>query len=195
MRIALYARVSKGIFQNPENQLIALRQWAKNSNAEIIGEFVDEISSRKSRPQKELLLRKLRLKEIDGVAFYALDRWGRSLPELVDELKEVSVRNWTFISLKEGLSFDTASGRMFANMLAVFADFERDRIQERTNSGVERARAWGKIPGRHPIECGCGIEDKDGKKHEGKIKPIRDQHNRFIGWDGLDRKSKQTPSK
>jgi DNA invertase Pin-like site-specific DNA recombinase len=83
MRVALYARVSKALEQNPENQLIALRAWAANAGHTIEGEYVDEISSRDTRPAKEQVLHKLRLGEIDGVAFYALDRWGRSMSELV----------------------------------------------------------------------------------------------------------------
>ena len=57
MKVALYARVSKAIEQNPENQLIELRKWAKNSGNEVIGEFVDEVSSKDTRPQKELILK------------------------------------------------------------------------------------------------------------------------------------------
>jgi DNA invertase Pin-like site-specific DNA recombinase len=77
LRIALYARVSKGIYQNPENQLLELRRWAQQAGVEVEGEYVDEISSRDTRPQKEAILKKLRLGVIDGVAFYALDRWGQ----------------------------------------------------------------------------------------------------------------------
>ncbi|MEM3744387.1 MAG: recombinase family protein, partial [Candidatus Micrarchaeaceae archaeon] len=74
MKVALYARVSKALEQNPENQLIELREWAKRAGVEVEGEYVDEISSKDTRPNKELVLKKLRLNEIDGVAFVALDR-------------------------------------------------------------------------------------------------------------------------
>ena len=46
MKVALYARVSKALEQNPENQLQALREWAKRADATIVGEFVDEVSSK-----------------------------------------------------------------------------------------------------------------------------------------------------
>ena len=45
MKIALYARVSKALGQNPENQLLELREWAKKSGNEIEGEYIDEIST------------------------------------------------------------------------------------------------------------------------------------------------------
>ena len=148
MRIALYARVSKAIEQNPENQLIELRRWATASQNEIAGEYVDEISSRDTRPQKEEVLRLLRIGAIDGVAFVALDRWGRSITELVLELEEFSRSGKVLISLKEGIDLGSAAGRLMANVLAAMANFERDRIRERTMLGLARARAQGKHIGR-----------------------------------------------
>jgi DNA invertase Pin-like site-specific DNA recombinase len=148
MRVALYARVSKAIEQNPENQLIELRRWANASNHQVIGEFVDEISSKDTRPQKELVLKKLRLGECDAVAFYALDRWGRTMSELVLELEEFAKSGKALISIKEGLDLSNAAGRLMANVLAAMANFERDRIKERTLLGLARARAQGKTLGR-----------------------------------------------
>jgi DNA invertase Pin-like site-specific DNA recombinase len=148
MKVALYARVSKALEQNPENQLIALREWAQRSGHEVEGEYVDEISSKDTRPQKELVLRKIRLGEVQGVAFWSLDRWGRTMSELVLELEEFSKNGKMMMSLKEGMDLSNAAGRMFANMLAAMANYERDRIQERTMLGLARARAQGKVLGR-----------------------------------------------
>jgi DNA invertase Pin-like site-specific DNA recombinase len=85
LRIAIYARISKAIEQNPENQLIDLRRWAAAMGHEVQGEYVDEISSRDTRPNKELVLKLIRQRKIDGVAFWTLDRWGRTMSELVME--------------------------------------------------------------------------------------------------------------
>lgn len=148
MKIALYARVSKALEQNPENQLLELRKWSKNAEHEVIGEFVDEISSKDTRPAKEEVLKKIRLGECNGVAFIALDRWGRTMSELVLELEEFSQSGKSMFSLKEGLDLSTAAGRMFANILAAMANFERERIRERTMLGLARARAQGKVLGR-----------------------------------------------
>lgn len=148
MRVALYARVSKALDQNPENQLIELRKWAKNAQHEVIGEFIDEISSKDTRPSKETVLKKMRLGECDGVAFWSLDRWGRTASELIFELEEFSKTGKSLVSLKEGIDLSTAAGRLMANMLAIMANFERDRIRERTLLGLARARAQGKKLGR-----------------------------------------------
>ena len=156
MKVALYARVSKALAQNPENQLIELRLWAKNAGHLVVGEFVDEISSKDTRPQKEEVIRKLRLGEIDGVGFWSLDRWGRTMSELVLEIEEFSSSGKLLMSLREGLDMNTAAGKLHAHMMAALANFERDRIRERTLLGLARARAQGRILGRHRLDCKCG---------------------------------------
>ena len=144
----MYARVSKALEQNPENQLIDLRRWAASAQNEVVGEFIDEVSSKDTRPKKEEVLKMLRLEVIDGVAFWSLDRWGRTMSELVMELEEFSKSGKSLISMKEGIDLSTAAGRMMANVLAAMANFERDRIRERTLLGLARARAQGKRLGR-----------------------------------------------
>ena len=148
MKVVLYARVSKALDQNPENQLIALRQWAEQAGHEVEGEYVDAISSKDTRPQKEEVLRKLRLGLVDGVAFHALDRWGRTMSELVLEMEEFTNSGKHLFSLAEGLDLSTAAGRLYANIQAAMANFERDRIRERTLLGLARVRAQGKKLGR-----------------------------------------------
>ena len=148
MKVALYARVSKALEQNPENQMIDLRKWAAAAGHVVAGEYVDEISSKDTRPNKEAVLRMLRLGEVDGVAFWSLDRWGRTMSELVLELEEFSKSGKALISLKEGLDLSSAAGRLMANVLAAMANFERDRIRERTMLGLARAKAQGKKLGR-----------------------------------------------
>lgn len=148
MKVALYARVSKALEQDPTNQLIELRRWASNAQHEVIGEFVDEVSSKDTRPQKERVLRLLRTGEAQGVAFWSLDRWGRTASELILELEEFSKSGIMLMSLKEGIDLSSAAGRLMANMLAIMANFERDRIRERTMLGIARVRAQGKHIGR-----------------------------------------------
>lgn len=148
MKVCLYARVSKALDQNPENQLTALRDWARRSEAEVVGEFVDEVSSKDTRPKKEEVLGLLRTHRADAVAFYALDRWGRTMSELVLELEEFGREGWIMMALKEQIDLSTAAGKMFAHILAAMANFERERIRERTLLGLAQARAKGRIGGR-----------------------------------------------
>lgn len=148
VRVALYARVSKAEDQNPENQLLILRKWALDAGYEVEGEYIDQISSKGTRPQKEEVLKKLRRNEIDGVLFWSLDRWGRTMTELVLEMEEFRESDKLIKSYQEALDMSTSSGRLAANVLAALANFERDRIRERTLLGLARVKAQGKKLGR-----------------------------------------------
>lgn len=161
--------------QDPENQLLDLRRWAKAVGHEVEGEYVDTISSKDTRPQKELVLRKLRLGEVKGVAFWSLDRWGRTMSELVLELEEFGQSGVSLFSMKEGLDLSSAAGRMMTHVLAAMANFERDRIQERTLLGLARARAQGKRLGRHPWDCRCEKHRERAERIYGLVKetPLR----------------------
>ncbi len=70
-------------------------------------------------------------KEIDTILVWRLDRWGRSLVDLVTTLQELAALKVGFVSLSEALDMTTPSGRAFAGMLAVFAEFERDILRPR----------------------------------------------------------------
>ena len=143
LNVALYARVSTGE-QNTENQLLQLRAWASSHPEFKTEEHEEAVSSRKTRPKKEEILRRLRIGTLDGVAFVALSRWGRSTTELVGELRELHDLGRKLYSLKEGLNLDTAAGRAMVGMLAVFAEFERDLTRERVLAGLARAKAQGR---------------------------------------------------
>lgn len=193
----LYGRVSKESDQDVGAQFLELRRWAKDTHAGPVKEYYDELSSRDRRPQKEEVLRLARLGLVSRIVVVRLDRWGRSLDELIPELNEFSERGVELISLREGLRFDSAAGRLQAHMLAAFAEFERGIIRERTFAGLALARSKGKIGGRHPVGCGCGIRPEKGPTHNGPVAPIRDG-NEIIGWrlaDGTEvsRRSKSNP--
>lgn len=164
MKVALYARVSKASDQTVENQLLELRKWAANSGHEVSGEFVDEISSRDTRPEKERLKRLALLGEVKGIAFASLDRWGRDMSELVLDIEDFGRRGIVVYSMREALAFDSAAGRLYAHLMAAFASFERDRIRERTMQGLARARAQGKKLGRPK-----GVKETKPRNFGGRI--------------------------
>lgn len=89
-----------------------------------------------------------RKREIDLVLVWKLDRWGRSVADVVTTLEELRELNVKFVSITEALDFTTASGRAMSGLLSVFAEFERDMIRERVMAGLEHARSKGVILGR-----------------------------------------------
>jgi len=192
MKIAIYIRVSRRDL-NPDNQKRQLVEHAKNKGWDY--EIFQEIeSTRKTRPIKQELMNKLRRGEFKGVLIWKLDRWARSLQELIMDIDDLTSRNKEFIVLTQPIDTTSASGRLFMQILGAFAEFEREIIRERTMAGLDRATSLGKIKGRHPKDCGCGKRGSDGKIHNGFMKPRRNKHNRFIGWFN-EKTGKQTPSK
>ncbi len=148
MKVAIYVRVSMALKQTPENQLIELRKVAAFKGWDVEGEYIDETSSRDTRPQKEAVLGKIRRGELEGVVFTALDRWGRTMSELALEIEEFAETGKQMFSVKESIDLQTPSGRLMARILAAFANFERDINHERTLLGLASARAQGKRLGR-----------------------------------------------
>ena len=89
-----------------------------------------------------------RRREIDAILVWQLDRFGRSMADLVMSLNELREIGVVFVSLTESLDFSTPSGRALAGMLSTFAEFERDIIRERVKAGIATARQKGKPHGR-----------------------------------------------
>ncbi|HEY5235748.1 MAG TPA: recombinase family protein [Rhabdochlamydiaceae bacterium] len=160
MKVALYSRVSTRD-QHPEAQGRELEEFAKRSGWEY-EVFEETESSRKTRPIKQNILSRLRLREFDGVLVYSLSRWARSLPELVLEVQELTDKGIKFISLKENIDLSTASGKLMFHVFAALADFERELIRERTFLGLDNARAKGKILGRPRGRKDTKIRSKSG---------------------------------
>src|SRR5437899_2236194 len=89
-----------------------------------------------------------RRREIDVVLVWRLDRWGRSVTDLLATLQELEHLGVGFVSLTETLDLTTPAGRAMAGLLAIFAEFEREILRERTRAGFAQARLNGKRLGR-----------------------------------------------
>ncbi len=100
------------------------------------------------REAREKILEAARRREIDLVPVWRLDRWGRSVTDLLATLQELEHLGVGFVSLTEALDLTTVAGRAMAAILAVFASFEREVLQERTRAGLAHARENGKRLGR-----------------------------------------------
>ncbi len=148
MRVGIYARVSTTDQQTLPMQLDQMKDYIKNRNWTLKAEVQEVGSGAKTRPKREELLKLARRREIDAILVWKLDRFGRSLADLVTTLEELRNLNVIFVSLTESLDFSTPSGRAMAGMLSTFAEFERDMIRERVIAGIANARARGQRHGR-----------------------------------------------
>lgn len=170
MKVACYMRVSTGL-QTVANQrgilekFIAEKGWS--------GDYFEEVeSSRKTRPVKAALLEKLRQGVYDGIIVTRLDRYARSSKELLLEVEELIRKNVFFISIGDNLDFTTAAGQLHFQILAAFAQFERNLISQRTREALSRIKNCdGKKLGR-PV----GSKDKSKRRKSGYI--IREARKR-----------------
>jgi DNA invertase Pin-like site-specific DNA recombinase len=82
---------------------------------------------------------------------WKLDRFGRSLKELIELMNALNERGVEFVSLRESLDTTTPGGKLVFHVFGSVAEFERDIIRERTMAGLEAARARGRKGGRKPV--------------------------------------------
>src|SRR5215204_406302 len=141
MRVGIYARVSTHDQQTLPMQLRQMKNYIENRNWTLTAEFEEIGSGAKTRPMREELMKMARRREIDAVLVWKLDRFGRSLADLVVSLEELRELGVVFVSLTESIDFSTPSGRAMGGMLSTFAEFERDMIRERVKAGIANARA------------------------------------------------------
>src|SRR5271167_1276304 len=134
-----------------------MREYAAKRNWTIVAQIKEVGSGASQRELRESLLATARRREIDVVMVWRLDRWGRSVADLVATLQELQHLGVGFVSLTEALDLTTPAGRAMAGLLAVFAEFEREILRERVRAGLAHARQNGKRLGR-PLTVGLQAE-------------------------------------
>jgi len=164
-KVAIYCRVSR-MDLNTDNQRLRLEEYAKLKGWEFVV-FEETESTRKTRPVKEKVLNLLRDGQFDGILIYKLDRWARSLQELIMNVTEITNRGKSFTVLTQPFDTTSASGMLMMQILGAFAEFEREMIRERTMSGLDRARAQGKTLGR----------PRKGIKRQGRVYLLKEEVN------------------
>jgi DNA invertase Pin-like site-specific DNA recombinase len=137
-----YIRTSKKD-QNPELQCRDLLAFGRERL------FEEQISSRKEdRPELGTAMDCCR--GGDELVVWKLDRFRRSLRELIDLVNEFRGRGVEFVSLRESIDTTTPGGMLVFHVFGAVAEFERDLILERTMAGLEAAKARGRKVGRKP---------------------------------------------
>ena len=135
-----YARVSTAE-QNLDAQLDALRE----AGAEKIFEE-KRTGKHLKRPELERLLEQLR--EDDIIVMTKFDRLARSLRDLIDIVEQMRQRGAGFRLLAEDIDTTNPTGRLIFHVFGSIAEFERERIVERTKEGLAAAKKRGRVGGR-----------------------------------------------
>lgn len=157
MRVALYARVSTDDRdQDPETQLVALRDYCAAQGWEVVGEYVDHAPARDlgHRDAWRRLLADAARRRFRAVVVFRLDRAFRSVKHMYDTLERWEAQGVTLRSVREQLDTSSAFGRFMLTLLGALAELELGILQERVQAGMERARREGRAIGRPRVRVG-----------------------------------------
>jgi putative DNA-invertase from lambdoid prophage Rac len=145
---ALYARVSTDE-QSYAMQFTELRDYAGRMGWQIV-EYSEKESSVKKRPVLNAMMADARLKKFDVVLVWKLDRFARSLKQLLENIAQLDSFSVRFICVTQGIDTDkqNPASRLMLQMMGAFAEFERALIVERVRCGMAEARRQGKHLGR-----------------------------------------------
>lgn len=158
-----YARVS-----TEDQRLDAQTDALAAAGAERV--FAERVSgARRVRPELDRMLDQLRPGDVVVVTKY--DRLARSLKDLLEIVEAVGARGAGFRSLAEDIDTTTPAGRLIFHVFASIAQFERERISERTREGLAAARARGRVGGRPPALSPA---------QKAEVRRMRDEDNRTV---------------
>lgn len=151
--VAMYARFSiHG--QDPDMQLMALRDYTKKRDFHIFDEYVDSISGKtETREHYDRLFADVRKRKIDIVLVWKFDRFARSTKVLITALDEFSGLGVDFISYQENIDTTSPLGQAVFTIIAAIAEFEKDLIVQRAKAGLDKAKSKGQQLGRRPISA------------------------------------------
>lgn len=153
-KAALYIRVStskqveNGVSMDAQER--SLREYVRMKGWQIHRVYRDAGASGGSvkREAFQKLMDAASRGMFDVVVTYKLDRFSRSLRDLLNTLNKLEEYGVDFASVNDQLDTSTAAGRLMFQVVGAFAEFERALISERTKAGMEEARRQGKKLGR-----------------------------------------------
>ncbi len=163
--VAVVARTSTSDKdQDPETQLMALRDYCEAKGWKVHREYVDQASANDlgRRTAWRQMLDDAAKKRFSIVLVFKLDRAFRSVKHMHDTLAAWEMVGVSFVSVREQFDTSTAIGRLMLNMLASIAEFELEMIRERVKAGMDRARRQGKRIGRPSVMDRRGFKKRFG---------------------------------
>ena len=147
-KVAIYIRVSTKNKQDISKQRDYLTRYCEQKGYEIYKIYQDRgiSGSKQRRPALDEMLREI--KNYDTVLVYKIDRIGRSFKHLFELMEIFEEHGVEFNSATQSIDTSRPEGKLFFNMLASFAEFERELIVQRITDGLEIAKKRGKKLGR-----------------------------------------------
>jgi DNA invertase Pin-like site-specific DNA recombinase len=169
-KVAVYARVSTLLKQDPEHQLVPIRQVASGRGLIITKEYVDRISgSTDRRPALDQLVKDARLGRFKVLIIYALDRLARDSRLLLNLIHELDEYGVTLVSLRETIDLGTPIGKAVVQILGAISELERNLISERIKTALAVKKLTSQKTGWR-----CGRPTKVNSEVEAQILSLRE---------------------
>jgi putative DNA-invertase from lambdoid prophage Rac len=146
--VALYVRVSS-TEQSTDMQKRELMAYVQARGWKLHLIYEDQLTgTNDKRPAFQACMTDARARRFDVLLVWKLDRFGRSLKDVVNKMSEISELGIDFVCITQQIDLTTSAGRMMSHLLAAFAEFEADMIKSRVRAGIANARAKGTKLGR-----------------------------------------------
>lgn len=166
MKVAIYARVSTSDKeQNPETQLLPLREFVEAQGWDTVEEVTDKASATDAlgRTGWRDLLEKASKRRFDLLLVWRMDRAFRSVLDAATTLERLRAWHVGLRSFSEPW-LDTTSpfGEALFHITIAYAQLERGILRERVKAGMDRARKQGRHIGRPRVTARRGFQKRFG---------------------------------
>jgi site-specific DNA recombinase len=147
MKVGVYARVStEKQEESLEEQVKMLKAFCKANGYEIYNVYSETRSGAKSNREKFIeLMRDVETRKFEAVVVFKLDRFARSMLDLLTNVEKLNEHKVDFISVNDHIETNTPQGKLIFHIMGALAEFERALIYDRTKVGIERAKREGKV--------------------------------------------------
>jgi putative DNA-invertase from lambdoid prophage Rac len=178
---AIYVRTSTADRQNPDGQENELKALVERRGWKLFKVYRDHgfSGAKASRPAFDEMWADCRRGMISVVCVWALDRFGRSLKNLIDGLEELQRLGIDFFCLKQDLDTTSPAGRLLFHIVGAVSQFEAELIRSRISMGMGEARRKGKHVGRPPLRKFSEAELEQIRAERKKQRSIRQLAVRF----------------
>lgn len=152
IRVSTEDQVKHGISLSAQEE--ALKNYASALGYDVMKVYKDEGKSGKNitgRPEMQKLLEDAKLRKFQAIFIYKLDRFSRSLKDLIETIEKLKEWNIDFVSLQDKIETTSASGKLMFHIISAFAEFERNVTSERTKFAMDKKARDGNIVTRAPF--------------------------------------------
>ncbi|MBW6442669.1 recombinase family protein [Patescibacteria group bacterium] len=186
-KAAIYVRVSTedqakhGISLAAQEE--ALKNYCNALGYEIFDIYKDEGKSAKNiiqRPRMKQMLEDAQLRKFQAIFTYKLDRFSRSLMDLITTIEKLKEWGIDFVSLQDKIETTSASGKLMFHIISAFAEFERNVTSERTKFTMNKKFEDGDLITRAPLGYNA-INKKLVPKEDSYI--IQEIYQTFLNTD------------